>query len=111
MSRSKQIIALAEWAGWTKCGVARTDPLLVVGYDERARQYNLGMQTVPSESLDWIAALEARLDKPQRRIYADVLCGMFYDGSPNPNIEQVISAKAPSRIEALCRALWPERFK
>jgi len=59
----------------------------------------------PLEDLNACAEFEKTLTRQERYNYSDHLCDMCYDGSPDPNVEQVISATARQRAEAFIRTL------
>lgn len=102
MSTAEQRIALAEWAKW------------------EPREYVILPNThvLPIDiitDLNAVHELEKRLNQDQLRAYgkalAQIIFGLVCYDLCLDNWTQILKSTASQRCEALCRVLWPERFK
>lgn len=128
MTTQDQRIALAEWDGWNsyKCGASSVAPgkwrlvppnpkqLVAELFETREEAFVEYTPDYPSD-LNAVHELEKKLTEQQRLFYMRKL---IQDESvddafhvTNGMVWDMTHANAAQRCEALCRMLWPERWK
>lgn len=109
MTTEEQIIAVAEFNGWKREAFGAERWLSPCGNWVRIEQ-------LPAYDKDLNAihgALMALSDNKRDLVnlkLMEITAGHF-DHSEIHDIDAAINAEAPQRLEALCRTLWPERWK
>jgi hypothetical protein len=108
MTPEAQRIAIAEACGWKfEQGTPPTYGGMNLPRGWRSPKSGAVRVAHPDYLNDLNAMHEAEkvLTTQQRRSYADIICDMCYDGSPDPNVEQLISTSAAQRAEAFLRTI------
>lgn len=104
MTQQEQHIAVCEWMGWnTKKEVLGS---VYVYRDPKGHPYG----GLPPLTLDWLHECEEKAQVrfyPRRERYAAILHEICLKDSERP----LWLATKEQRLEALCRTLFPERFK
>lgn len=126
MTTKEQIIAVAEWQGWkpeTRKMYAGQKNVKGWGFNthlsmgHRDRQFVTRSDQFPDWANDLHAIMDvvAVLTDQQHPDYINAMCDeLGFDGLrlwDDSHAFFAINASAPQRLEALCRTLWPERWK
>lgn len=103
MTEQEQRIALREWMGWYPCRCGSNRCI----YDECQNGTRKD-----SNSLDVLHEMEKRLkgSEPNEQQFSNYLSALAVIVN-SFDTDCLMVAEASERREALCRTLWPERFK
>lgn len=98
MTQQEMHIALCEWMGWKNLGYGWESPKGSIGFAKTCHD-------LPPLTLDWLHECEMKLDTCQFIDYCILLKEAVHGD------HAAIHATKEQRLEALCRTLFPERFK
>lgn len=118
MTPQEQRIALAEWDGWTNVAVRLGTVSGFVPDSEMLDSQGAKNQyfEIPDYDLNAVHELEVRLIKkgawyPAIKSQLEFICTRDWKKSNTKTLLYIEFATAAQRREALCRVLFPERWK